>query len=123
MTVMGSPNWFRISSVAPQHVWQDLADEVSIGGNDLLIGSPNTDSTGVVYHFRRAQDKWKLHASIRPTENTANLVGFGRSLSLRGDQLLVGAPAADSAKGRVFVVRRDTRGEWSAAMVNRGITW
>lgn len=84
---------------------------VFAGANDLLIGSPAVDTTGVVYQFRRTGTGWSVHEVIRPPTG-GGVTGFGRSLSQEGDWLLIGAPAADSGAGGVFIARRQANGEW-----------
>ncbi len=91
----------------------DYASALALSGNDLLVGAPAADSTGVIYHFRRAGRSWRQHAVIRP-EGGAGMVGFGRTMSQQGEWLVVGAPAADSGGGRVFFARRDASGNWGA---------
>ena len=90
---------------------RDFAVALALNGNDLLVGAPRSDSTGVVYHYRRDGKSWQLANTIKPGAS-ANLVDFGRTLSRRGDWLLVGAPSADSARGRVYAIKRDARGAW-----------
>jgi hypothetical protein len=52
--------------------------------------------TGAVYVFQRSGTRWTQQASIRASNaNDADL--FGRSLTLSGDTLAVGAPGEDSA--------------------------
>lgn len=94
---------------------RDFAASLALAGNDLLVGSPNTDSTGVVYHFRRTANAWRLHDTIRPTEDIHGLSSFGYTLSQQGDRLLIGAPRADSATGRVYAAHRTARGNWSVS--------
>src|SRR5688572_21247195 len=45
---------------------RDFAATLALDGDELLIGSPNTDSTGVVYQYRRNKNSWTLHSTIRP---------------------------------------------------------
>ena len=106
--------WRQTSIIAPPNSGdhREFASALALNGNELLIGSPVADGTGVVYRFARAQGSWQLQQTIQP-ERAVNLVGFGRTLSRSGDWLLIGAPAADSAKGKVFAARRDARGNWS----------
>lgn len=94
----------------------EYASALALSHDDLLIGAPGADSTGVIYHFRRAGNSWRQHAVIRPASN-AGLVGFGRAMSQHGDGLLIGAPAADSGAGRVFFARRDASGKWGVPSV------
>ena len=91
---------------------RQFATSLSLNGNDLLVGAPNSDSTGAIYHYKRDRTSWKLHDTIRPPAPNAGVLGFGRALSQHGDWLLVGAPSADSAAGGVFAVRRESSGKW-----------
>lgn len=90
----------------------EYAAALALSDDDLLIGSPAVGSTGVVYHFTREGGGWSLAAVIEPP-TTDGVAAFGASLAWKGDRVLVGAPMADSARGRVFVVERRADG-WSA---------
>ncbi|HEX6135399.1 MAG TPA: choice-of-anchor B family protein [Longimicrobiales bacterium] len=92
----------------------EYAVSLVLADGDLLIGAPAADSTGVVYHYRRQGGTWAVHDVIRPAREEG-AAGFGRALSRQGEWLLVGAPAADSASGRVFVFRRQANGKWGEA--------
>ena len=84
----------------------EYATAVVLQGDDLLVGSPATESTGVVYHFTRQGDGWRMASVIMPP-TPDDVAGFGSSLAWDDDRVLVGAPAADSARGRVYVVARE----------------
>ena len=78
---------------------------LALDGDELLVGSPAVGSTGVVYRYERGGSGWTLQGSIRPPSND-RAAAFGRSISRDGDRLVVGAPATDSLRGRVYVVDR-----------------
>lgn len=84
---------------------------IALAGDDLWIGAPAADSTGVVFRFRREGDTWHQVAVLRPNGDRA-ATGFGGTLHLRGDWLLIGAAASDSGAGRVYAMRRDATGAW-----------
>jgi choice-of-anchor B domain-containing protein len=92
---------------------RDFATTLALSGHDLLVGAPAVDSTGVVYHYKRAGRTWQLHDVVRPVAGQADVRGFGRALSWRDDWLLVGAPAADSARGCLFFYQRRADGKWA----------
>ncbi|HUF51607.1 MAG TPA: choice-of-anchor B family protein [Longimicrobiales bacterium] len=122
-------DWREAAIIAPPAAGNhaEFASALALSGDELLIGSPATETTGVVYHYRRAGGAWRLHDVIRPTD-VRGAAAFGRALSRQGDWLLIGAPAADSAAGRVFVSRRQSNGNWGqpqavvlpAAMIGAG---
>ena len=108
-------NWQQVAVIEPPRTddHSEYAAAVALSGDDLLVGSPAAATTGVVYHFRRAGSTWGLQGVIQPAAD-AGAAGFGRSLSWEGDRLLIGAPAADSARGRVYAVDRQADGTWGA---------
>ncbi|MDZ7778401.1 MAG: choice-of-anchor B family protein [Gemmatimonadota bacterium] len=85
---------------------------LAFAGDDLLVGAPAAEGTGVVYHFRRTAGEWELEGVLRPASG-GDGTGFGRTLRWEGDRLLIGAPAADSARGRVYAAARTAGGGWS----------
>jgi choice-of-anchor B domain-containing protein len=91
----------------------EYAAALALSGDDLLIGAPAASGTGVVYHFRRASGAWRMEHVIAPA-GSAGVTGFGRTLAQDGDRLVIGAPAADSARGRVYVATRAGDGSWGA---------
>jgi choice-of-anchor B domain-containing protein len=105
------------------------AMSLALAGDDLYVGAPAVDATGVVYRFQRANGAWTLQGVLRPESaadeaddpNEANeddgpgVAGFGATLSLEGDRLLVGAPASDSDVGRVYFYERGADGTWAEA--------
>ncbi|MEX0891702.1 MAG: choice-of-anchor B family protein, partial [Gemmatimonadota bacterium] len=81
-----------------------------VGQEELLVGAPAVDGTGVVYHYRQGADgAWSLRATLRPPAGAA---GFGRALARQDDWLLVGAPDTDDGAGRVFAAQRGGDGAW-----------
>jgi choice-of-anchor B domain-containing protein len=111
-------DWRQVGIIEPPQEGDDAeyAGALALSGDDLLIGAPAAESTGVVYHFRRAGSAWTLHGVIRPGADSGT-AGFGRTMSQEGEWLLVGAPATDSATGSVFLVRRQANGDWGEPRV------
>ncbi|MGH7467991.1 MAG: choice-of-anchor B family protein [Longimicrobiales bacterium] len=111
-------NWRQVAIIVPPAAGNHsgYASSLALSGDDLLIGAPAVDSTGVIYQYRRARGAWTLHGVVRPTGVGAG-AGFGRTISVQGAWLLVGAPAADSAAGKVFFSRRQPNGSWSEPQV------
>jgi choice-of-anchor B domain-containing protein len=107
-------DWRQVTIIEPPRAGDhpNFASSLALSGDDLLIGAPAADSTGVVYHFKRANRTWSLQQVIKPGSD-ARATDFGRTMSRREDWLLVGAPAADSGAGKVFVARRQADGKWS----------
>ena len=81
----------------------------------VIVSAPVADeATGVAYAFRQAEDgTWTQTAELAPEPAEPNTV-FGIKLDADGDELLVGAVGADTARGAVFHFVRSADGTWSA---------
>jgi hypothetical protein len=81
----------------------------------VIVSAPVVDgATGVAYAFRQADDgAWAQTAELAPEPAVPNTV-FGIKLDADGDELLVGAVGADTARGAVFHFVRNADGGWSA---------
>jgi choice-of-anchor B domain-containing protein len=90
------------------------ASVVLSGADELFVGAPAVDSTGVVYHMRRDGSGWTVAGVLRP-ETDSETAGFGQAMSLEGNWLLVGAPGSRSAAGEAYFFRRQEDGGWSQA--------
>ncbi|HEX6062825.1 MAG TPA: choice-of-anchor B family protein, partial [Longimicrobiales bacterium] len=97
----------------------DFGAAIELNGDELLIGSPAVDRTGVVYHYHRQGTAWQLLHTIRPPDAPL-MGGFGRAIARAGDVLFVGAPAADTSRGRVYTFNRQANGTWHGVRVDVG---
>jgi hypothetical protein len=87
---------------------------VSISGDTIVVGAPGKSTDGAAYVFAREKagspsSNWTLTAKLRLS--FANTEGFGRSVSVDGGLVAVGAPLQE--KVAVFV--RDDPGNFSSA--------
>ena len=86
----------------------DLAAVTGVDGSDADPGK-----NGKLYVFRRIAGTWSLEATLQPTADLSS-GGFGLSVAVSGDTILVGAPdALDGYKlgaGAVYVFVRDAGG-------------
>jgi hypothetical protein len=95
-----------------------------INGNETLN---DRGASGAVYIFIRQGETWKQEAYIKASNSDFN-DGFGASLAIDGDTLVVGAPGENSNansvggnqmnessdnSGAVYVFVRDVMGKWS----------
>jgi hypothetical protein len=86
---------------------------IAVDGNTLAVGSG--DSTqGAVYVFVNSGGRWVQQARIVPKDPL--VAGFGHSVALSGDTLLVGAPQTTTAAvhipGAAFIFGRQN-GVWT----------
>jgi hypothetical protein len=75
-------------------------EDSSATGVDGNQSSNSAGSSGAVYVFTRSNDIWTQQAYIKASNTEAN-DGFGSSLALEGDTLVVGAAGEDSSASGV----------------------
>ncbi len=83
---------------------------VAIRGDTAVVGAPGHDAAGqgagAVYVFTRTGSLWSLEAKLLPASSLAG-DQFGKSVSLDGDALVVGAPQNGvNGQGAAFVFVR-----------------
>jgi len=88
---------------------------VAIEGNTAVVGQActqgNSGCVGAVYIFIRTNSGWTKQAVLKATD-VAPFDHFGKSLSLSGDTLLVGAYGKQHWLGAAYIFSRDN-GAWS----------
>jgi len=101
--------------VAPDAALQDdFGAAVSLSGARALIGAPHADAVevdaGAAYLFELDDTgQWQPVAKLQASDATAG-AGFGTSVSLDGDQALIGAPLY--SKGAAYYFERQGDGTW-----------
>jgi len=78
---------------------------VSISGDTFVVGAPGDDDkgddSGSAYVFYRSEGVWLTQAKLTADDGAAG-VGFGTSVSISGDTVVVGSPGAGSGSAYVF---------------------
>jgi hypothetical protein len=69
-----------------------FGDSVSISGNVALVGAPTFSNIGMAYTYIRTGTMWTLQQQIEPPMSVQQGDGFGTSVWIRGDTLIIGAP-------------------------------
>ncbi|MFO0714882.1 MAG: hypothetical protein U0353_33890 [Sandaracinus sp.] len=102
-----------------------LGSSVAIAGTTIVLGAPGADDNhtnefadearGVVYVFEESGGTWSETQRIRPTSDAEWVLfaGFGTSVSMTRNLLLVGAPGAESSgatRGMAYVLERGATG-------------
>ncbi len=89
---------------------------VSVSGSTLAVGAPYKNlNQGAAYVFERDVGGNWLEADIITAFEPADGACFGRSVLVRGDTLIIGAPGENSHEGAVYVFDRVVEGtssEW-----------
>jgi uncharacterized repeat protein (TIGR01451 family) len=103
--------WSRQQRIpSPSPTSNDLfGNAVAISGNTLVVAAVQDDeasaiNAGAVYVFTRSGVSWSLQQRLNASDATAN-AGFGRSVAIDGDTLVVGAYQA-AGTGAAYVFTR-----------------
>jgi hypothetical protein len=111
MASAGGPAGTLIAEFQPPdaHSGSFYGDSVSIYGSTAVVGSPFHTvgpTEGVVYTYTKGLSGWKLQSEFNPTDGGPG-DDFGRSVSLYGSTLVVGAPGHSTpnatTEGTVYV--------------------
>lgn len=99
-----------------------FGQSVAVYGNTLVVGSDASDnsesSTGSVYVYTRdINANWNIQAKLLPSD-PKKFAGFGVSVDLYKNKLIVGADNADASatddnKGAAYIFSRDVQGKWT----------
>ena len=104
---------------------------VAVSGDTIVVGADREDSgttgvnstpdesaidAGAAYVFVRSGEAWVQQAYLKPS-NTGEGDGFGRSVAVIGDTIIVGADREDSSTTGVNSVANDEAGDSGAVYV------
>jgi hypothetical protein len=99
-----------------------FGESVAISGSTIVVAAPGDDPAGAVYVFKRPVQGWANGlqvAKLTPSDGTQS-IGFGDSVAIDGDTIVVGAPF-DGAHGSAYAFERPAGG-WSNATENGKLT-
>ncbi len=117
----GPPEQTEIAKLLPSPgiELENFGTSVSIDGDTLVVGAPNhvpePTGPGSVYVFNRdAQGNWTESANLVVCDAACG-DGFGEAVSIDGDTIIVGAPAAANGdiEGAAYVFTRNEQGDWT----------
>jgi hypothetical protein len=101
-------NWVEIQKLTASDALSNdyFGTSVSISGDNLIVGAPNTDDrggdSGSAYLFERMNNGvWTVVEKITTSELTSgDLVGY--SVGISGENTIMGAPLDNSRSGSVY---------------------
>jgi len=98
--------WSHVQTVIGPTPDMGFGESVSLDGDHLIIGAPDTPTGGHAYFYRRNMNgSWDSLSNLSLTNASAG-AEFARSVSLNGDHLLVGAPQDGGGMGSVHLFIR-----------------
>lgn len=86
---------------------------VSISGDYLVVGASETSNRkGAAYvYIKNGAGIWEYNQTLMASD-AANDDFFGTSVSLSGDQLVIGAYGASQETGAAYIFEKDSAGTW-----------
>ena len=103
--------WVHTSTLTSENIAEGagLARSIAILGNQVFLGAPGQRGmAGTVLGFERKDDgSWEETVQIDSPSSTPG-DQFGRALAFVGEELWIGAPMTDQAKGAVY------RAQWNS---------
>jgi hypothetical protein len=98
-----------------------FGNAVAISNGTVVVGAEGSDldgpASGAAYVFTYNQDgTWQQQARLRPS-TAGEYQFFGRSVSISGNTIVVGAYLANEDKGAAYVFKRGANGIWTERAV------
>ncbi len=110
-----TPTASAISDVTITNMNENYGYSMDIDGSFAVVGAPGNPET--VYVLERTGDDWAKIAALTPSAAAAGNYGFGNSVAIKGDVIVVGASSYVNASGdkvgAAFVYEKN--GTWSNA--------
>ena len=96
---------------------------VSISGDYLVVGANEVDGRkGAAYvYLKNSNGTWE-YAQILMASDAANDDFFGTSVSIAGDQMVIGAYGANGEAGAAYIFEKDSQGVWEEVQKLMGNT-
>jgi len=112
----------KILSPIPQE--QDVFGVgVALSGNYLVVGANEVDGRkGAVYVYLKDNNGLFQYVQTLMASDAANNDFFGTSVSIAGDQMVVGAYGASNEQGAAYIFERDNQGSWTEVQKLTGNT-
>jgi choice-of-anchor B domain-containing protein len=93
-----------------------FGSSLAVDGSIVAVGAPASDVGGAVYVFEKKGTGWVQVAKLSAADGKKD-DDFGRTVTLKGGMLAIGAPARDSSRGAIYVSSRNAKGGWSAPAI------
>jgi len=109
-------SWTAVGKLSPDGgtaAGDKFGASLALDGSRLAVGAPGRESKGKVYTFTKAADgSWKQESALAGRRMVDN-GQFGAAVTLKGDQLLAGAPAANAFSGAAVLFERTKDTPWT----------
>jgi choice-of-anchor B domain-containing protein len=88
---------------------------LAVNETHLIVGAPRQQGGAVYVFASNDMGEWELESTLASNQ-VSQRAGFGRSLDLHVNEVLIGAPGHAAGSGAVFVFKRDENAKtWSVS--------
>ena len=119
----GSGNWTQKQKLTASDAaeFDNFGSSVSISGDRAIVGAEGDDDGGInigsAYIFERdGSGNWTETPKLTASDAAAG-EGFGRSVSISEDRVLVGAYGKENFTGSAYIFERDGSGNWTETAI------
>lgn len=112
--------WFKQETIAPSDLqpYERFGSSIALDSKTLIVSALRSNSSGSIYVYTRANGSWGNPSRIIPRDTRADQ-DFGRSISVSGNHIAVGAPGDGNGKsGAVYVYTQSSVG-WTAEKITQ----
>lgn len=110
----GPDNWGHVATITGDDTvaGDKFGFSVSLDGDTLSVGAPESGDTGAVYLFYRNQDGTDVWGQVKKQTAFDATVGdnLGQAVALSGDTAVAGAPLKNGGAGGVYIFYRNQGG-------------
>jgi hypothetical protein len=96
----------------------NFGESVAVSGTTIVVGAPGVGSSGRAYVFTKAASGWRQTAELEGSD-TATDDGFGQSVAVSSEAIVVGAFGHASHAGNAYVFTKAATG-WQQAAELKG---
>ena len=102
-----------VSDAGAQLLFTNFGADVAVYGHEVLVGEPNSRyRPGIVYVFTKEDGgQWTEHKQLT-APRPSNYDGFGGSLDVSGDRLIVGANRQNDGIGAAYIFEHRSGEGW-----------
>lgn len=101
--------WEQVQIIVPPDLGEyiQFGSSVFIDANYLYVGTPGAGENGVVYQYTLNGGIWDLEQQIEPPSGAGmDPGGFGESVDVHGNAIVIGASTSNTQRGLIFVYEK-----------------
>ena len=141
-TVWTQEAYLKPAAIGTTQNFDNFGESIAVSGDTVVVGASDEDSSttgvnttpdeagpesGAAYIFTRNESTWTQRAYLKPTTIGTSQAGdgFGQSVAISGDSVVIGAPGEDSSTTGINSSPNESAAGAGAAYIftRSGTTW